>query len=104
METDRVASDLIKELKSRGTADLGKSGIVNQVMQALNESEKSVEFLVFGEKVKRSVIPIEQACSQCVSPTKKHFPSSTECRERQKKDAVARGFHDIVCPQQFETH
>ncbi len=89
--------DLLLELEARGTAEV-TDGVVNQVTQALKESETEVEFLIFGELQKQSIIPIGKACARC---NHCHFDTYKECQDRQKKAAKARGFTQVVCPEQF---
>jgi hypothetical protein len=55
-----MKDSLEKELQARGTAEVS-NGIVNQVTQAIDESKNNVEMIVFGEKIKKGIIPIEQA-------------------------------------------
>lgn len=87
------------ELSKRGTADVS-SGVVNQVTQAISESESEVEFLVFGELQKKSIISIDKACANCKF-WKGKLSSVKLCQERQAKDARARGFTKLICPEQF---
>jgi uncharacterized OB-fold protein len=88
---------LQRELNKRGTAEIS-NGVVNQVTQALDEKPNKVKFLIFGELQEKEIISIDKACGKC-----KHcyFPTTKQCQERQKKDAEARGFHNLICPQQF---
>ena len=92
--------ELRKELEKRGTAELQPDGLVNQVTQALDEKPDKVKFLIFGEFQEKGIIPIDQACAKC-DFWEKLFASTTQCQERQKKDANARGFTEMVCPHQF---
>lgn len=89
--------ELIKELKARGTAEI-VNGIVTQVTQALDETDDEAEFIILGERHREKIIPIVQACAKCDHC---YFTTVEQCQERQKRDAVARGFHKIICPQQF---
>ena len=66
--------------------------------QAIQESNNQVLFLLLGKPVVKEYLPIEVACSKC---TEVHFGDILKCREYQKKDATARGFTQIVCPNQF---
>jgi hypothetical protein len=92
-----MKDELRKELEKRGTAEIS-NGVVNQVTQALDEKPDKVKFLVFGELQEMGIIPIEMACSKC---TCGYFPTTIQCRAFQKKDAEARGFHNLICPHQF---
>ena len=92
-----MKEELQKELNKRGTAEL-TNGVVNQVTQALDEKPDKVKFLIFGEMQERSIISIDTACNKC---NHCYFPTTKQCQERQKKDAVARGFNNVICPQQF---
>ena len=91
-------NDLLKELEKRGTAELHPTGKVNQVTQALSETPTKVKYLIFGELKEQEIIPIDEACAKC---DHYYFPTVKQCQEQQKKDAVARGFTEMVCPQQF---
>lgn len=93
-------SDLEKELKERGTAEIS-NGIVNQVTQALDEKESEVDYLIFGVRRKQAIIPIDEACSKCDFWDGK-FPTIKACQISQQKDAQARGFNKLICPHQFK--
>lgn len=88
---------LIKELKQRGTAEI-TDGVVNQVTQCLKEAGSTAEFLLFGELKEKTIISIDEACANCDHC---YFKTTKECQVRQAKDAKARGFTKLVCPQQF---
>ena len=92
-----MKDELRKELEKRGTAEIS-SGIVNQVTQAVDEKPDKVKFLVFGELQESRIMPIETACAKC---TCGYFSTTVQCRAFQKKDADARGFHNLICPNQF---
>jgi hypothetical protein len=94
-----MEKELEKELNQRGTAEIS-GGIVNQVTQALDENDAEVEFLLFGEKVKQKIIPIDEACAKC-DFWKGQFATEKECQECQAEDAKARGFQKLICPEQF---
>jgi hypothetical protein len=89
--------ELKKELQKRGTAEIS-NGIVTQVTQAISESDKEVTFLIFGEMRKQGIIPIDEACAKCDHC---YFRTIKQCQTHQKRDAVARGFNNLICPQQF---
>ena len=93
-----TTKDLQNELERRGTAELSSIGVVNQVTQALDEQPTKVKFLLFGEMQEKEITPIEIACAKCDHC---HFDTVTKCQERQAKDARARGFAKLICPQQF---
>ena len=95
-----MEKDLIRELKARGTAKV-TDGIVNQVTQAIDENEGRVKFLIFGEIVEKKIIPIEKACAKC-NWGKSKFGTIGKCQEHQKRGGEARGFHKLICPEQFE--
>lgn len=88
---------LEKELQTRGTAEVS-NGVVNQITQAIDERGDSVKFLMFGELREQEITPIEKACAQC---DHRYFKTIRQCQERQRKDALARGFTKVICPQQF---
>ena len=92
-----MEQELKKELEARGTAEV-TDGVVNQVTQAIDENETEVEFLMFGELRKKSIISIDKACAKCDHI---YFDTVRECQECQREDAVARGFNKLVCPEQF---
>ncbi len=92
-----MKKELTEELRNRGTAEIS-DGVVTQVTQALDEGKTEVEFLMFGELRKQQIIPIEEACAKCDHC---YFPTIQQCQERQAKDARARGFNEVICPQQF---
>jgi hypothetical protein len=93
--------DLQIELEKRGTAEVSSDGIVNQVTQALDESDTKVKLLIFGELQEKVIIPIAQACGKCESWKGYGDKSIQNCQSRQKKDAQARGFRKLICPKQF---
>jgi hypothetical protein len=95
-----MKKDLEKELEQRGTAEIS-NGIVTQVTQALDEKPDKVKMLVFGEQVEKGIIHIEQACAKCKDNYYVKLGGKDKCREFQKKDAEARGFSNLVCPNQF---
>jgi len=92
--------DLAKELKARGTAEI-INGKVVQVTQALDETKDSVTFLEFGEMKTKEIIPIEEACAKCFPHRHTRFKTAKECQDFQAKDGRVRGFHTLICPQQF---
>jgi uncharacterized OB-fold protein len=89
--------ELLDELTKRGTAEV-VDGKVVQITQALDEQPDKVKYTMFGELKENGIIPIAEACAKC---NHKHFPTVEECQKVQKKDAEARGFHEVVCPKQF---
>jgi hypothetical protein len=91
--------DIQRELEQRGTAEISSGG-VSQVTQAIDEGENSVKFLCFGELREQKIKPIEETCAVC-DFWKGKFNTVAECQESQKKDAEARGFHKLICPEQF---
>lgn len=95
--SDKLEKDLEKELEQRSTAEIS-DGVVNQVTQALDESPTEATYLMFGEKKTEGIIPIDEACAKCDHC---YFDTVVECQERQGKDAKARGFNEVICPQQF---
>lgn len=88
---------LENELKQRGTAEI-TDGIINQVTQAVDETETEVKFLIFGELKSQGIIPIDEACAKCDHC---YFGTVKECQEHQAKHGRARGFTKLICPQQF---
>ena len=94
------SKELRHELERRGTAELS-NGIVNQVTQAIDESDVSVEYLMFGEMKERTIIPIDKACFRCGFWLGK-FNNKRECQDFQSLDAKARGFNKVICPNQFQ--
>lgn len=90
--------ELQKELEERETAEIS-NGVVNQVTQALDESDAKVKYLIFGEQVEQGIIPIDQACAACDHC---HFDTVELCRDKQSKDARVRGFNEIICPKQMD--
>jgi hypothetical protein len=92
------STPLRKELNKRGSAELSPTGKVTQVTQALDETPTKVKFLIFGELKEQNIMTIEQACAKCV---RCYYPTTKECQAKQKQDAMARGFNNMVCPQQF---
>lgn len=91
--------NLEKELLQRSTAEVYIDGAVNQVTQALSETSTEVDFIIYGERHKESIMPIEEACAKCHHP---HFDGDKKrCREFQGKEARARGFTTLICPRQM---
>ena len=90
--------NLAKELKQRGTAEV-LNGVVTQVTQAIEEKDSEVSYLMFGELKKQGIIPIDEACAKCDHC---HFKTIRECQTFQKKEGSARGFNQLICPQQFK--
>jgi len=91
---------LITELNERGTAEV-VNGEVLQVTQALGESPGKAKFITFGELHDCGVIPIEVACAHCHNSARVRFATVGECQARQGREAKARGFTSVVCPNQF---
>jgi hypothetical protein len=89
--------DLETQLLKTGTAEIS-NGIVTQITQAIDETDKEVKILIFGELRTEKIIPIEQACAKC----KPRFNDVKLCQSTQKKDAQARGFTKLICPRQFD--
>ncbi len=94
-----MLDELAKELSQRGTVEVS-DGQVNQVTQALNESDTNIDYLMFGELRHDTIIPIGQACASC-DFWKGKFKDTIACQERQGKGATARGFAKIICPHQI---
>jgi hypothetical protein len=94
----KMDSELIKELNKRGTVELHPTGKVNQVTQALDETPTRVKLAIFGEIKTFGVIPINDACAKCDHC---HFATVKQCQDRQSIDAKARGFNQIICPEQL---
>lgn len=92
-----MKEELSKELKKRGTAEI-INGEVYQATQAIDENKTEASFLMFGERVTKGIIPIDEACAKCDHP---HFDTVEACQERQDRDARARGFSEVICPKQF---
>ena len=92
-----MKDELDKELELRSTAEIS-DGVVNQVTQALDETKNAAKFLVFGELKEQGIIPIDEACAKCDHC---YFDTVKACQERQGRDARARGFNQVICPQQF---
>ena len=95
-----MENELKKELEQRGTAEFSSGGIITQVTQALNEIPSEVEYLIFGKLQKQAIIPIAVVCAKCDFWENK-FSDITTCQQSQKKDAEARGFFKMICPNQF---
>jgi len=95
-----VKDELSQELRERGTAEV-VNGKVCQVTQALDETADTAKFLIFGQLQERKTIPIDEACSKC-GFWKGRFKNEELCQERQARDARARGFHQVMCPEQFQ--
>ncbi len=96
-----MEKELKKELELRGTAEvIGE--VVTQVTQAIDETTDSVKMLVFGEMVENKIKPIEECCAVCNKWQTHRFDNVAQCQERQKRDAEARGFTEIICPTQFK--
>jgi hypothetical protein len=93
-------TDLMRELQERGTAEV-VNGEVLQVTQALDESQGRAKFILFGDLHECAIIPIDEACAKCASGAKRRHATVKECQERQAKDARARGFTSVICPEQF---
>ncbi len=91
---------LAKELGQRGTAEIS-NGVVNQVTQALGETETQVKYLMFGELRTQGIISIDEACAKCDHWKQYKFESVVKCQERQMLDGRARGFTKMICPQQL---
>ena len=94
-------SELREELEKRETAEI-VNGKVCQVTQALDETEDTAKFLLYGELKEEKTIPIDEACAKC-GFWKGRFKSEKLCQERQGKEAKARGFYKVICPNQFQS-
>lgn len=90
--------DLEQELRQRGTAEVSEDGTVTQVTQALSETKNEVTLLVFGELKKIKIRSIEEVCPCAMA---KHFKTKEDCQSSQREDAKARGFLQVICPEQF---
>lgn len=93
-----MKEELQKELEKRGTAEISNGQVV-QVTQALSETDKEVDFLMFGERRKQKIIPIDEACAKCTRNYR--FKTKKDCQGFQAKDGKARGFNTMICPQQL---
>jgi len=93
------SKELRQELERRGTAELN-NGIVNQVTQAISEEGSRVEYLMFGEMKKQSIIPIERACF-CCNFWRGEFNNRQACQDFQSRGAKAKGFNEVICPNQL---
>lgn len=94
-----MSKELEKQLEKTGTAEIS-NGVVTQVTQAIDETPSKVKMLVFGVMQEKSIIPIDQACAKCTFQYK-NKAGTKACQSQQKKDAEARGFNNLICPQQF---
>ena len=94
-----MKEELKKELEHRGTAEIS-NGVVNQVTQAINESPTETTLLIFGQLKTLKIKPIDECCKVCDFIAKRE-KGIKYCRDFQKKDAEARGFHQMICPKQF---
>ena len=95
-----MKDELREELKKRGTAEIAANGAVLQVTQALDEKDGIAKFLICGEPQEQKYIPIDEACGKC-SSWQGRFANTKMCQEYQVKGARARGFSEIICPNQF---
>ena len=95
-----MGNELQKELEKRGTAEL-TDGVVTQITQAIDEKTDSVKMLVFGEMMEKKIKPIQETCAVCDEWQTYRFTDIAQCQESQKEDAVARGFNELICPNQF---
>lgn len=95
----QVDKELKRRLKECGTAEIS-NGVINQVIQAIDETPNKVKFLAFGEMQEKEIIPIDEACAKCDHC---YLPTPKQCQDRQELDAIARGFPHLICPQQFKT-
>lgn len=77
--------------------------VINQqlvpVTQGIKETKDTATFLSFGDVVETRIIPIAEACKPC--DFWKRIGSRKACRKFQEKDARARGFTEVICPNQF---
>ena len=76
------------------------NGQLKPATQALVETNNRAAFQILGDRQVSNIIPIEQACIGCTF-WKDKFASTTDCQNRQRKDALARGFTKVICPKQF---
>jgi len=95
----RVEGELAKELEQRGTAEVS-DGVVNQVTQAIDETESEVKYLIFGVLKSEVIIPTTEACAKC-SFWEGKFEGTKRCQDTQVLDAQARGFNKLVYPRQL---
>ena len=78
-----------------------KAGLV-PATQAIEDGGNKAKFLLFGELTEKEITPIDIACKDCLEWIEMNFASVPACRERQARDARARGFTSVVCPNQFK--
>ena len=96
-----INDEIMRELEKRGTAELHPNGVVNQITQALGETADRADFIIFGERQQKGIIPIEQACAKC-DFWKGKFETTKLCQRFQGGDAESRGFKTVICPEQFK--
>lgn len=80
-----------------GGVYLYENGKIIPGTQAIRETDTQVTYLSFGKPTTKNYIPIDEACAKC----KPYFGSVQRCQEEQKKDAEARGFTKLICPNQL---
>lgn len=80
--------------------EIGKDIEVRLATGAIEETENTVRFLLFGEMTEKKIMPINEACPKC-SFWKSKFADTKSCQAIQKEDSEARGFAKLVCPKQF---
>ena len=89
----------MKEQKFRNDEDGVEAEILIQpATQAYVETEDTVTYSILGEARASKIIPIDECCARCDHI---YYGSIDKCQEEQGKDAKARGFNKVVCPQQF---
>jgi hypothetical protein len=98
---DKKSENLLKTLKTFGTAEVDASGNVLQVTQALKETGGKVQFMLFGELKESNIKAINDVCNKC-SFWKKRFTGILECQSFQKKEAEIRGFKNVICSEQLD--
>lgn len=81
-----------------GVYELNEAGLL-PVTQAISESNDKITMRCFDEVREIGIIPIDEACAKCDHC---HFNTAKECQERQAEDARARGFTQVICPEQFK--
>ena len=76
--------------------------IVKPASQAIIEKNGKVAYEILGEQRVSSIKPIEDCCSHCdFWQHKDKFKSIKDCQQKQKREAAARGFTEVICPRQF---
>jgi hypothetical protein len=92
--------EIMNQLEKTGTAEIS-NGIVTQVTQAIDEQPNKVKMLVLGEMVESGIRPISEVCP-CSFYSSRRFKTKENCQAFQKKEGEARGFTQVICPEQFK--